>query len=68
MKNVWSIDTENRETLIRMLAEAKGLGASPGRIMDIEKNSSVTEKDYECMRRINDGEKREDVVKSVFNN
>ena len=67
IKKVWELDTENRQTLIEMLVEAKKESITrPERIKEIEKNSNVTEKDYECWQRIKNGEDYNKVIKEIF--
>lgn len=64
VRKVWLITS--REKLIRMLVQAKELGARAERIKAIEEKSTVTEKDYECLRRIDAGEDQEKVVAEIF--
>ncbi len=67
VKRVWKIDTENRATYIAMLSLAKQDPTTrPNRIKELETKWNVTEKDYECLRRIKNGEDYSKVLKEIF--
>lgn len=71
----WLIDTEDRESLVGMLIELKRFQEKGDdqigrltlkRIKEIEEASNITEKDYECFRRIKAGEDRKKVIDEIF--
>lgn len=67
VKKVWRIDTEDRQTSVEILSEAKKDDITRSeRIKEIEKKSNITEKDYECLRRIKNGEDYNKVLKEIF--
>ena len=66
VKMVWKVETTDRESLVKMLIEARMMGANPERIKELEEKNGVTQKDYECMRRIINGEDRAKVVAEIF--
>lgn len=51
VKNVWQIDTDNRESLWRMILEALAMGAKVGRIAEIaDKNGCTYDDSLEMLR------------------
>lgn len=69
----WCIDTKNRQSLIEFLdsvkkrrEEVSNKDKFDSRISEIETKSSVTDKDYECLRRIKNGEPYDKVLAEVF--
>ena len=66
VRKIFVVETTDRRTLVEMLAECKMLKADARQIKELEEKNNITDKDYECLHRIQAGEPEEKVIAEIF--
>ena len=66
VRKIFVVETTDRRTLVEMLAECKMLKADARQIKELEEKNNITDKDYECLHRIQAGEPEGKVIAEIF--